>query len=97
MDSVAFDTWGVDYGILDENDNLVGLPVNYRDSRTFGMPEKVFGMISPDKLYSSTGNQIMAINTLFQLMAEDKKVRQSLCCLCPICSAGHCAKTILPT
>lgn len=73
VDSVAFDTWGVDYGILDENDNLVGLPVNYRDSRTLGMPEKVFSLISPDRLYTSTGNQIMAINTLFQLMAEDKK------------------------
>ena len=70
-DSLAFDTWGVDYGMLDADDNLVGLPANYRDSRTNGMPEKVFEKISPDKLYSATGNQIMAINTLFQLMAED--------------------------
>lgn len=71
VDSLAFDTWGVDYGILDENDNLMGLPFNYRDARTNGVPQKVFETVPADKLYMATGNQIMAINTLFQLMAED--------------------------
>ena len=70
VDSLAFDTWGVDYGLLTENDYLMSLPTNYRDPRTNGMPEKVFQQISPEKLYISTGNQIMNINTLFQLMAE---------------------------
>lgn len=73
VDALAFDTWGVDYGLLDENDKLIGLPVNYRDIRTNGMPEKIFEKISPYDLYKATGNQIMPINTLFQLTAEDKK------------------------
>ena len=73
VDSLAFDTWGVDYGLLDESGKLIGLPVNYRDTRTEGMPDKVFESISPYELYSKTGNQIMAINTLFQLTAEEKE------------------------
>lgn len=78
IDALAFDTWGVDYGLLDENDKLIGLPVNYRDPRTNGMPEKIFEHISPAELYKLTGNQIMPINTLFQLAAEDKKHAKTL-------------------
>ena len=70
VDSLAFDTWGVDYGLLTERDYLMSLPTNYRDPRTNGMPEKVFQQISPEKLYMATGNQIMPINTLFQLLTE---------------------------
>lgn len=72
VDSLAFDTWGVDYGLLDENDKLMGMPVNYRDTRTDGSLKKIFEKISPADLYRETGNQIMPINTLFQLTAEEK-------------------------
>lgn len=78
VDSLAFDTWGVDYGLLDENDSLIGLPINYRDERTNGMPERIFEKISPYDLYKATGNQIMPINTLFQLAAEDRKNAKAL-------------------
>ena len=77
-DALAFDTWGVDYGLLDENDRLMGLPTNYRDTRTEGMTERIFEKISPYDLYRSTGNQIMPINTLFQLTAEEKKNAKTL-------------------
>lgn len=73
IDSLAFDTWGVDYGLLSENGDLIGLPVHYRDVRTNGMPEKIFEKIPPFDLYKATGNQIMPINTLFQLTAEDRR------------------------
>lgn len=78
VESLAFDTWGVDYGLLDENDKLIGLPVNYRDTRTNKMPEKVFEKISAYDLYKTTGNQIMPINTLFQLVSEEKKNAKTL-------------------
>lgn len=78
VDALAFDTWGVDYGLLDENDQLIGLPVNYRDTRTNGMPEKIFEKIAPYELYKATGNQIMPINTLFQLTAEEKQNAKTL-------------------
>lgn len=78
VDSIAFDTWGVDYGLLDENDKLIGLPTNYRDARTNGIFNEVFNKISPYELYKATGNQIMPINTLFQLTAEEKRNAKTL-------------------
>ena len=32
-DALAFDTWGVDYGLIDEHGSIIGWPVNYRDGR----------------------------------------------------------------
>ena len=69
FDSIGFDTWGVDFGLLDENGELLGDPVCYRDGRTDGMCEKAFAVMDADTLYEKTGNQIMNINTLFQLLA----------------------------
>lgn len=69
FDSLGFDTWGVDFGLLDEDGKLLDSPVHYRDVRTQGMPEKFFAHYSKEMLYRNTGNQIMAINTLFQLLA----------------------------
>ena len=44
--SMAIDTWGVDYVLLDKDDNILGDTVGYRDSRTNGMDEKVYETIS---------------------------------------------------
>ncbi|MBF0442750.1 MAG: rhamnulokinase [Oligoflexales bacterium] len=69
IDSIGIDTWGVDFGLLDTSDNLLGNPCHYRDRRTEGMVERVFNEISEESLYGITGIQIMRINTLFQLYA----------------------------
>lgn len=70
--SIAVDTWGVDFGLIDKNGNLIGNPVCYRDDRTEGMPEEVFSFISPSEHYKETGIQVMNINTLFQLYSMKK-------------------------
>lgn len=70
FESVGIDTWGVDYGIIDKNGFLMSNPIQYRDKRTSGMIEKAAESIPLDKLYKATGNQIMEINTAFQLLAE---------------------------
>lgn len=67
--SVGFDTWGVDFGLIDKHGCLLEDPVHYRDERTAGMCDKVFETLSAQELYERTGNQIMSINTLFQLIA----------------------------
>lgn len=64
---IGIDTWGVDFGLIDKNGNLLGNPVCYRDSRTDGMPDKVFRQLDPRDHYRTTGIQVMSINTLFQL------------------------------
>ncbi|MBM6915385.1 rhamnulokinase [Gemmiger formicilis] len=73
FDSIGFDTWGVDFVLLDENGKLLGDPVHYRDSRTEGMVEKAMARMDADALYTATASQIMAINTLFQLLAVQEQ------------------------
>jgi rhamnulokinase len=67
--SIAIDTWGVDFGLLDENGNLLGNPFHYRDIRTDGMMEEVFKIMPKDEVYLKTGIQFMKLNTIFQLFA----------------------------
>ena len=67
IDSVAVDTWGIDFALLDRAGRLVGNPVHYRDERTQGAMERVFALIPRQELYARTGIQLMPINTLFQL------------------------------
>lgn len=69
FDSLAFDTWGVDFGLLGEDGRLLEDPVHYRDQRTAGQVEKALTLLPGDRLYGETGTQILNINTLYQLLA----------------------------
>src|SRR5580693_3198264 len=40
--SVGADTWGVDFVLLNKNNEILGQPYHYRDSRTDGLMEKAF-------------------------------------------------------
>lgn len=65
--SIGIDTWGVDFGLIDRDGQLLGNPVCYRDARTAGIPEQVAKIIDPTSHYATTGIQVMEINTLSQL------------------------------
>jgi len=71
--SVGVDTWGVDFVLLDEKDQVLGNTVGYRDSRTQGMDEEVYKIIPEDELYARTGIQKAIFNTIYQLMAVKTK------------------------
>ncbi len=75
FDAIGIDTWGVDFGLLDESGDLIANPVHYRDSRTDNIPEEFFNVVDKDTLYNKTGIQIMNFNTLFQMfyLAKYKK------------------------
>ena len=68
--SVAIDTWGVDYALLDENDELVCRTYGYRDHRTDGMDDKVYELVPEKEVYARTGIAKQMFNTIFQLMAS---------------------------
>lgn len=70
IDSLAFDTWGVDYGLLGEDGRLLRPPYHYRDGRTRGAAACAVERMPARELYAETGSQIMDINTLFQLGCE---------------------------
>lgn len=70
--SVGIDTWGVDFVLLDERDQILGDTVGYRDHRTDGMDEEVSKIIPPEELYARTGIQKAIYNTIYQLMVVKK-------------------------
>ena len=51
LDGIGIDTWGVDYGLLDQNGALLGIPVNYRDARTDGMMEEAFKIMPKEEIF----------------------------------------------
>lgn len=67
--SIGVDTWGVDFALLDRQDNLLGNPVHYRDGRTAGMMERAFAVVPQAEIFAQTGIQFMPINTLYQLLS----------------------------
>lgn len=67
--TIGIDTWAVDFVLLDEQDEVIGDAVAYRDSRTEGMKEAVNAVISAEELYARTGIQYQPFNTIYQLMA----------------------------
>lgn len=71
VDSIGFDTWGVDFGLIDKDGKLIEFPIHYRDSRTKNTIAKATKSLSLQQIYEKTGNQIMPINTLFQLIETD--------------------------
>ncbi len=70
---MGIDTWGVDFVLLDKAGNRIGEAVGYRDSRTKGMDEEVYKVISEQDLYARTGIQKQLYNTIYQLMAVKKQ------------------------
>lgn len=67
--SMGIDTWAVDYVLLDKEGKCLGETYGYRDSRTIGMDEKVYEIISEESLYKRTGIQKQIFNTIYQLMS----------------------------
>jgi rhamnulokinase len=70
LKSIAVDTWGVDFGLLDSEKNLLSMPRSYRDPFTRDMVGLFHEKhLFAEALYRETGIQTMPINSLFQWMA----------------------------
>jgi hypothetical protein len=70
LHGIGVDAWGVDYGLLDDRNRLLGLPFHYRDTRTDGQATRALQLIAREELFAATGIQVMPINTAFQLLAD---------------------------
>ena len=73
LESVAIDTWGVDFGLLGPDGALIDNPRHYRDPRTVGLPEKMFATVPRAEIFAATGIQFMELNSLYQLWAVDRQ------------------------
>ncbi len=70
--TIAIDTWGVDYVLLDKNKEEILPAFSYRDSRTFAAVDEVGKIIPQEELYAKTGIQKANFNTLYQLYCDKK-------------------------
>ena len=69
LSSVGVDTWGVDYVLLDDEGQMLGQAVAYRDHRTDGLIDEVAKIVPRSELYARTGIAFMQFNTIYQLVA----------------------------
>lgn len=65
--SLGIDTWGVDFGLLDEAGNLLGNPIHYRDPQNQLGFEKAMAQVGKERIWSQTGIQFLPFNSLYQL------------------------------
>lgn len=78
IEAIGIDTWGVDYGLFDENGKLLGNPYHYRDERTNGMIDLADKKVGKKYIFDQTGIQFSFFNTLFQLMAAKEQKDSTL-------------------
>ncbi len=80
--SIGVDSWGVDYVLLDSENNLIDKPFSYRDARSNGMMEQWEVLMSRLETFRRTGINFYNFNTLFQLLAskdsKELKIADSL-------------------
>lgn len=66
---IGLDTWGVDFALLDRDDQLLNNPFHYRDARTNGVMEKTFAKVAREEIFERTGIQFMSINSLYKFLS----------------------------
>jgi len=71
IDAIGVDGWAVDYVRLDAAGLPLANPFCYRDQRTVAAQQSVYARISKDRLYALTGIQVLPLNTLYQLHADE--------------------------
>ena len=69
FESLGVDTWGLDFGLIDKNRELISLPVTHRDHRTDGYLAKASSLVTRERLHFETGAQLLEINSIFQLLS----------------------------
>ena len=73
--SIGICSWGVDYGVIDGNGDLIDMPYCYRDSRGEVMFNELHKLISKEELFELSGIYPNPINTIYQLYADKMEGR----------------------
>src|SRR5258707_13402931 len=68
--SIAMDGWAVDYVRVDADGKALADPFCYRDERTIKTERALHRKIGAERLRELTGVQLIRINTLYQLYAD---------------------------
>lgn len=77
IQSLAIDTWGVDYALMTDGGRLDPC-FSYRDNRTDQAVEEVHRIVPFEELYARTGAQFQPFNTIYQLSDDLQKKRLTI-------------------
>ncbi len=69
LSGLGVDTWGVDFGLVGRDNQILENPYHYRDRRTEGMMELAFQRMPREEIYARTGIQFLQFNSIFQLLS----------------------------
>lgn len=72
LDSIAVDTWGIDFGLVDDRGDLLDSPRHYRDPYSHKALKAICEVIPEFELFKLTGMQSTSFNSIFQLHALAK-------------------------
>ena len=75
--TVAIDTWGVDYVLLDGDKKPILPAYSYRDGRTVDAVAEVIKTVSAEELYTRTGIQTQNFNTIYQLHTHREALKKA--------------------
>lgn len=72
LDGIGIDTWGVDFGFVSFENELLEDPYSYRDTHTNKIMSEVHEKVGKQILFKRTGIEPAPINTLYQIYAIQK-------------------------
>ena len=61
LDGIGVDTWGVDFGLLGRDGELLGNPYMYCDARTDGVMDRILQRIPKQEIFDATGVRLREI------------------------------------
>ena len=73
VESVSVDSWGLDYVLSGEGQALLSAPHHYRDPRSEAPFQRAQETPGTELIFGETGIQMMHINMLYQLAAEQER------------------------
>jgi rhamnulokinase len=76
--SIAVDSFGGSYALLDSSGALLQNPFHYRDKRTDGVVDDLLERVSKREFYWETGAQFIRSGTLFQVFAHAQSCPDTL-------------------
>ncbi|HEX5322340.1 MAG TPA: rhamnulokinase family protein [Capsulimonadaceae bacterium] len=75
---VGADSWGVDFGLLDDHGALLEQPMHYRNTANVAAMDETQSRVPAEAIWQATGIQFMPFNTLYQLVALQNRAPKLL-------------------